>query len=175
MSPADATPVEPEAVPVEPEAHVAEFYAADREREFRVSAQYHDREQVIVTFPNQALVSDHARGLGGDEKGPSPGELLLGSLAACTAVYIGRNARRKKIPIESIVVRTRFETGHEKIDGPMHSLGFLTRVEKHVEVVGDLTDEQTEMVRFFANNCAIGETLRRGVQLDEELTVIPPR
>jgi len=159
---------------VEPEAHVAEFYKSDKERPFRVSATYHEREQVIISFPNQALVSDHARGLGGDEQGPSPGELLLGSLAACTAVYIGRNARRKKIPVESIVVKTRLEAGHEKIDGPMHSLGFLTRIEKQVEVVGDLTDEQIEMVRFFSNNCAIGETLRRGVELHEELTVIPP-
>jgi len=160
--------------PVEPEAHVAEFYNVDKERPFRVSATYHEREQVIISFPNQALVSDHARGLGGDEMGPSPGELLLGSLAACTAVYIGRNAARKKIPVQSIVVKTRLEPGHEKIDGPMHSLGFLARIEKQVEVVGDLTAEQVEMVRFFSNNCAIGETLRRGVQLDEQLTVIPP-
>ena len=156
---------------IEPEAAVATFYATDEKQDFRVSAKYHEREQVIVNFSTQAFVSDHPTGLGGDNLGPSPGELLLGSLAACTAVYIGRNARRKKIPVESIVVRVRFETAHEHIDGPLHSLSFLSRIIKHVEVTGDLTDEQEEMVRFFSNNCAIGETLRRGVDLEETLVV----
>ena len=159
--------------PIEPEAAVASFYAGEAEQAYRVSAKYYEREQVIINFSTQAFISDHAVGLGGDDMGPSPGELLLGSLAACTAVYIGRNARRKKIPVESIVVHTRFEPGHERIEGPLHSLSFLAKVFKHVEVTGELTVDQEAMVRFFSENCAIGETLRRGVALEETLVVRP--
>jgi len=35
-----------------------------------------------------------------------------------------------------------------------------------------LTDEQLAMVKFWAERCAIGETLRRGVNLVEELELV---
>ena len=35
------------------------------------------------------------------------------------------------------------------------------------------TPEQFEMVKFFSENCAIGETLRRGVELVEEMVLLP--
>lgn len=158
---------------VEPEAGVAAFYAEDAKKDHRVAARYLDREQVIIDFSTQAFISDHPKGLGGDNMGPSPGELLLASLAACTAVYIGRNARRRNIPVESIEVKTRFETAHERIDGPLHSLSFINKIIKRVEIEGDLTEEQFAMVQFFADNCAIGETLRRGVELEEEVHLRP--
>jgi putative redox protein len=160
-------------VAVEAEPQVKAFYEQDAKKDFRVTASYLRREQVLVNFSTQAFVSDHPKGLGGDNMGPSPGELLLASLAACTAIYVGRNARRRGIPLESVEVKTKFEIGHERIDGPLHALSFCTKITKLVEVRGDLTEEQFEMVKFFADNCAIGETLRRGVTLDEETVLLP--
>jgi putative redox protein len=150
------------------------FYAEDAKKEFRVSATYLRREQVLVNFSMEAFISDHPKGLGGDNMGPSPGELLMGSLAACTAIYVGRNARRLKIPLESVDVKVKFEVGHERIEGPLHALSFLSRIAKVTEIRGNLTEEQFATLKFFADNCAIGETLRRGVMLDETVTWVNP-
>ena len=40
--------------------------------------------------------------IGGDDMGPSPFELLLGSLAACTAMTVRMYANRKQWPLEKI-------------------------------------------------------------------------
>src|SRR3954463_6904841 len=102
---------------IEAEPHIKEFYAKKEASDYRVSATFLRKEQVLVNFSTQAFVSDHPKGLGGDDMGPSPGELLLASLAACTAIYVGRNCRRYKIPLKSVEVKTKFEVGHERIEG----------------------------------------------------------
>ena len=105
--------------------------------------------------------------------GPSPGELLLASLAACTAVFVGREARRQGVPVESVTVGTSFELAWEPTDGPLDSLGYFRKIVKRVEVTGDLTQEQLARVHFWVEHCSIGETLKRGVELEEHITVIP--
>jgi len=137
-----------------------------------VAATFLGAEQVLVHFTMQDLLIDHPVGVGGTGAGPSPGELLLGALAACTSVYVGRNAKRYGLPVESVHVGVSFETAQELTDGPLPSVSFLDRIVKRVEVRGPLTDEQLEMVKFWAERCAIGETLRRGVNLVEELELV---
>jgi putative redox protein len=159
-----------EETPVEPE--FAAFYEADRKQFPRVAATFLGGEQVMVHFTMQDLLIDHPVGVGGTGAGPSPGELLLGALAACTSVYVGRNARRHGVPVESVHVGVSFETAQEPTDGPLAAVSFLNRIVKRVEVRGQLTTEHVEMVRFWAERCAIGETLRRGVDLIEELELV---
>jgi putative redox protein len=152
----------------------ADFYDEEqRAGADRVSASYLRNEQVLVTFPDQVLLSDHPSGLGGTAKGPSPGELLLGALTACTAVYVGREARRQGVPVESVEVGASFQVTWEATDGPLESLGYFEKIVKHVDVVGDLNDAQRERVAFWVEHCSIGETLRRGVELEEHITWLP--
>jgi hypothetical protein len=68
----------------------------------------------------------------------------------------------------------KFEVGHERIEGPLHALSFLSKITKVTEIKGDLTEEQFQTLKFFADNCAIGETLRRGVALEEAVTLLKP-
>ncbi len=159
-----------EETPVETE--FAAFYEADRKQFPRVAATFLGAEQVMVHFTMQDLLIDHPVGVGGTGAGPSPGELLLGALAACTSVYVGRNAKRQGFPVESVHVGVSFETAQEPTDGPLAAVSFLDRIVKRVEVRGQLTPDQVEMVTFWAERCAIGETLRRGVDLIEELELV---
>jgi len=85
-----------------------------------VAATFLGAEQVLVHFTMQDLLIDHPVGVGGTGAGPSPGELLLGALAACTSVYVGRNAQRYGVPVESVHVASRSRrpksrpTGHSQ-------------------------------------------------------------
>jgi putative redox protein len=149
-----------------------EFYAEDLTRFPRVAATFAGDEQVDVQFSMRDLLIDHPTELGGTGAGPSPGELLLAALAACTSVYVGRNAKRFGIPLESVHVGTSFEIGHEPTEGPLDSVSYLKRITKRVEIRGPLSGEQLDAIRFWVEHCAIGETLRRGVELVEEVIVV---
>jgi len=45
-------------------------------------ARYLGKEQTLVRMADHTLLSDHNRMYGGDELGPSPGEIMAGALAA---------------------------------------------------------------------------------------------
>jgi uncharacterized OsmC-like protein len=165
--------------------HVSAFSAQDATP--RVIATYVGNEQILVNFRQLHLLLDHARSMGGNEVGPSPGHLLYGSLASCTAVYVGRNCRRLGIPLQSVHVAVTGSLGADPApDGPLagaadgHHLPnvpkgdihYYTRLSKYVEVRGPLTPEQFEQVKYFVDHCAIGETLKRGVEIDEEVVLV---
>jgi putative redox protein len=155
-----------------PQQAFSAFYEEDRRRFPRVAASFAGNEKVNVQFTMRDLLVDHPPEVGGSGLGPSPGELLLAALAACTSVYIGRNAARYSIPLESVHVGASFETAHEATDGPLDTVAYLNRIVKRVEVRGPLNEDQLAMVRFWAEHCAIGETLRRGVELTEEVELV---
>ncbi len=45
-------------------------------------ARYLNKEQTLVRMSDHTLLSDHSKRNNGDEMGPSPGEIMAGSLAA---------------------------------------------------------------------------------------------
>jgi uncharacterized OsmC-like protein len=151
----------------------------------KVAATFLRNEQVLVHFAQTTLLVDHPVGVGGSDLGPTPGDLLIAALAACTAVYVGRHCARLGIPLESVYVGTSREIGAVAApDGPLAGTGkglidgdiaFLPRMRKRVEVRGALTPEHLKTIEYLVEHCAIGETLKRGVELDEEVVHITDR
>lgn len=94
------------------------------------------------------------------ERGPTPEELLLGGLAACTTIYIARNAQFQDIPLESVRVRVS-ATGADGRSRP------IARVRKIAEVAGDFSSAQAAALEQFANHCAFGITLGRGTAIED--------
>ena len=54
-----------------------------------------------------ALVADEPLDAGGTDAGATPYELLLGAVAACTAMTVRMYADRKRWPVEDVIVRVR--------------------------------------------------------------------
>jgi putative redox protein len=112
------------------------------------------------------LVSDEPADVGGSGDGPTPYELLLAALSACTAMTVRMYSDRKKWPLESVVVRLRNTPRHikdclecEKSDvGPRH-------IDEIIELHGDLSPEQHTRLRQIANRCPVKQTLARGIQI----------
>ena len=92
------------------------------------------------------------------QRSATPEELLLGGLAACTTIYVARNAMFHGIPLESVRVRVRAECPQVP-DQP------ITRVEKIAELAGDFTEEERTKLEQFAGYCAFGVTLSRGTPI----------
>ena len=114
--------------------------------------------QQILTG-SHTLVADEPRPVG-DDMGPTPYDLLLGSLGACTAMTVRMYAARKEWPLDRVSVRLTHgrvhaadardcEAGHCMID----------RIDLLLELGGPLTDEQRRRLLQIAQRCPVHRTL----------------
>lgn len=120
------------------------------------------------------VVADEPRDAGGTDEGPSPYELLLGALASCTAMTVRMYADRKRWPLRDIVVRIRPVKPHaaDCADCETKSVD-VGRLEREVELLGELTDEQRTRLMYIADRCPVKQTLERGLHV-ESASPSPP-
>lgn len=120
-----------------------------------------DAERAMVDFSRNMLPVSAAAG-GPD--GPSPTELLAAGLAACTTIYVARNAAFHGIVLNSVEVTVRAD--REAGDGQQ-----IRHMVKDTVVTGDISAADFERVKFFADYCAIGNSLIRGIEIDTDLNI----
>ena len=89
-------------------------------------------------------------GRGGTAAGANPYELLSASLAACTAMTIRLQARRRKIPLSHVDLAVSYLHGG---DGGRDSF------ERSITLKGNLGDEERAQLMQAANMCPLGRTL----------------
>ncbi|MBZ9985294.1 MULTISPECIES: OsmC family protein [unclassified Mesorhizobium] len=89
-------------------------------------------------------------GRGGITAGANPYELLSASLAACTAMTIRLQARRRKFPLSHVEVAVSY---HHGIEGSRDSF------ERSIRLEGNLSDEERAQLMQAAAMCPVGRTL----------------
>jgi putative redox protein len=89
-------------------------------------------------------------GRGGMAAGANPYELLSASLAACTAMTIRLQARRRKIPLSHVEVAVSYHHGG---DGGRDSF------DRSIRLDGNLDDEERSQLMQAANLCPVGRSL----------------
>ena len=104
---------------------------------------------------------------GGTDAGPTPYELLLGALGACTAMTLRLYADRKRWPLEDVEVTLTHDRVHST-DCENCETGepFLDRIRKRLVLSGPLTDEQRERLTAIADRCPVQRTLQRAVLIE---------
>ncbi len=123
--------------------------------------------QRISVGPHE-LGADEPVDLGGDDRGPSPHELLLSALGACTSMTVKMYADRKGWPVTAVDVKL----SHEKSKRPMADGGpeqSVTVLRRRVHLEGDLTDEQRTRLLEIANKCPVHKTLTGSIEIPTEL------
>jgi putative redox protein len=97
-----------------------------------------------------SLFSIGPDGRGGTAAGANPYELLSASLAACTAMTIRLQARRRKIPLSHVAIAVSYH--HSGDDG-------RDSFERSIRLEGSLGDEERAQLMQAANMCPVGRTL----------------
>jgi putative redox protein len=75
-------------------------------------------------------------------------------------------ANRKQWPLERVIVRIRDTPAHIKdcLECETSAVG-LRRIDRAIELIGPLTDEQRTRILQIADRCPVKQTLERGIQI----------
>lgn len=109
------------------------------------------------------LMADEPVKYGGSNLGPSPYDLLLMSLGACTSMTLRMYANRKQLPLDDIEVTLEHESVHaDDCDGCTDKIERLTR---KITLTGDLSNEQRQRLLEIADMCPVHRTLESDPQI----------
>ena len=121
--------------------------------------------QEIVAGPHH-LSADEPGTSGGKDSGPTPYDLLLAALGACTSMTVGMYARRKKWPLEGIVVRLQHTKTHAEDCAECGTrVGIVDCIERELELTGPLTAEQRSELLEIAEKCPVHRTLKSEIDI----------
>jgi putative redox protein len=112
------------------------------------------------------LVADEPEAAGGTDAGPSPYELLLMSLGACTSMTLRLYAQRKGWPLEAVRVTLKHDRIHaEDCRDCETKAGKIDRIDRAIEMTGPLSDEQRGRLLEIADKCPVHKTLTSEIKI----------
>lgn len=108
----------------------------------------------------------------GDDLGPTPYELLLAALGACTSMTLLMYARRKGWPLHEVQVELTHDRVHAQDCENCEDDGSRIEViRRHVMLAGPLSLEQRERLREVAARCPVHRTLTAAPRIEDTFTV----
>lgn len=102
----------------------------------------------------------------GTDTGPSPYELLLASLGACTSMTLRLYAQRKGIDLQKITVRLQHYRIHaEDCRDCETKSGFLNRIDREIHLTGNIDEAQRGRLLEIAERCPVHRTLKSEIDI----------
>jgi putative redox protein len=119
---------------------------------------------------NLTFSADEPLDKGGTNLGPTPYDLLLASLGACTSMTLKMYAGRKEWPLDAVKVTLRHDRIHAKdCEDCEKETGRIDVIDKKLELRGSLTDAQRERLLEISARCPVHRTLLNEIKIRSEL------
>ena len=129
------------------------------------------RDGTVATLYARQFIwsADEPPAAGGTDSGPTPYEILLGSLAACITITLRLYANHKGIELAGVDVRLEFDRVHadDCMDCDERADGFIERIQSHVTLRGSFDDAQKKRLTQVAQRCPVHKTLANGVHISD--------
>jgi uncharacterized OsmC-like protein len=144
--------------------------------EVRVKLPLKEGFRTQITAGQHQLIADEPKEAGGMDEGPSPYELLLAALGACTAMTLKMYVERKKLPITDVEVLLTFDRIHiDDCESCVKEERLNDQEVQHISrliyVTGDVTEEQKERLLYIAGRCPVHVTLHSNPHVEDALIV----
>ena len=156
---------------------VSRYLKPEADSETQQSLDLADGE-ILITELNQKFLrgmysnghylrADEPLKYGGSDLGPTPYDLLLMSLGACTSMTLRMYANRKNLPLEEVTIRLLHERVHA--EDCIDCKDQIERITRRISLVGDLSEEQRQRLLEIADKCPVHRTLENNPQIVTEL------
>lgn len=123
----------------------------------------HEHYVTKLSMRGHLLVADEPLDNGGKDAGPTPTELVLSGLAACTAstlrMYIDRKGWEvERIDMELSISIEKTETGQ------------ISHIDRVIHITGNITDEQKARLLEIADKCPVHKLLINPIEIKTTTT-----
>lgn len=110
----------------------------------------------IKSPSGNTLISDEPLETGGKDLGFSPKELLASALATCTAATLRMYADHKKWDLQEVKLEIELEQNDTRTK---------TSINRKLEFIGNLTEEQRTRLLAIANACPVHKILTNPIEI----------
>ncbi len=109
---------------------------------------------------------------GGTDQGPTPYEIMIGGLAACTAITLRWYADRKGLGLAGVDVALHYDRVHadDCAECESETGGLIERIRSQVTIHGDFDEAQRKRLAQIVERCPVHKTLTRGVQIFDSVS-----
>lgn len=120
--------------------------------------------KTAIQIRHHTVIADELIQDGGTDEGPTPMEILLGTVGACIAVTTQAYAQRKGWQLEGVSVELDMER-IKREDYPTYTgdAPFIHEIRERIKFEGSLTDEQRKRLTIIAGKCPVHLTLENPV------------
>jgi len=102
----------------------------------------------------------------GTDTGPTPYEILLAGLGACTSMTLRMYAQRKGFDLQRVTVRLQHSRIHAEDCADCETKqGYLLRIDREIELTGNLNDAQKQRLLEIAERCPVHRTLTSEINI----------
>jgi putative redox protein len=122
----------------------------------------HEHYVTKLSMRGHLLVADEPVDNGGKDAGPTPTELVLAGLAACTASTLRMYIDKKGWDVERIDMELT-------IDIEKTETGQVSRIYSILDITGNITAEQKDRILEIAAKCPVNKLLTNPVEIHSRM------
>ncbi len=124
-----------------------------------------------IVVDGYRFAADEPAALGGTGSGPTPYQLLMAALGACTSMTVAMYARRKGWPLTRVSVVLSQQNIHA-VDCATCDVqtGPALRISREITLDGELDEAQRARLLEMANRCPVHRTLTGSIDMVTRLT-----
>lgn len=140
----------------------------------QLTAYLQQGTRVTISTERHTWYADEPGDIGGTDQGPTPYEMLIGGLAACTTLTIHLYAEHKGIALDWVRADYEFDRVHARDceECEQEDTGMIERVRAHVTLGGTFSEAERQRLEQIVERCPVHKTLTHGIRIFDHVAFV---